>query len=165
MCGGIWAFDYQGRYRECCRESGHPGPHTSVGYPYHYSWIGIGREATPVSPLKEASKMQFDEKGARRLYAIDLDGVLTNGEPFWEVEPTPNVEAIAAVREIYKGGNIVIVWTARQWTHAQETVAWLFKHSVPFHGLYMAKGGADFYVDDKMTVLRKPGQVILPESE
>lgn len=97
--------------------------------------------------------MQFDEKGPHRLYAVDLDGVLTNGEPFWEVEPTPNIEAIVALRELYKKGNIIVIWTARQWTCAQETVAWLFKYSVPMHGLYMAKGGADYYVDDKAVLL------------
>ena len=93
--------------------------------------------------------MKFTESGPRKVYAVDLDGVLTNGEPFWATEPTPRVKAVEGVVALYEQGNIIIVWTARQWKHAPETVAWLVKHKVPFHGIQMNKGGADFYVDDK----------------
>ena len=93
--------------------------------------------------------MEFKETGPRRLIAVDLDGTLNNGEPFWVTEPTPNLEVIERVREFYRQGNIICVWTARQWNTAPETVAWLIKHQVPFHGIMMGKGGADLYVDDK----------------
>jgi len=94
--------------------------------------------------------MKFDENGKRKLYAIDLDGTLTaGGPPFWDGEPLPNIDMINVVREIYQSGNIVIIWTARQWEYAPLTVGWLIKHRVPFHGIQMAKGGADVYVDDK----------------
>ena len=93
--------------------------------------------------------MEFKETGPRRLIAVDFDGTLNNGEPFWVTEPTPNLEVIERVREFYRQGNIIIVWTARQWSIAVETVAWLIKHQVPFHGIMMGKGGADLYVDDK----------------
>jgi len=93
--------------------------------------------------------MQFNENSKRHVYAIDLDGTLTNGEPFWESDPTPNNDAIRSLRDLYKLGNIVIIWTARQWEFAPETVGWLIKNRVPFHGIYMAKGGSDFYIDDK----------------
>ena len=98
--------------------------------------------------------MQFNENVKRRVYAIDLDGTLTNGEAFWESEPTPNNDAVASLRELYKTGNIIIIWTARQWEFAPETVGWLIKNRIPFHGIYMAKGGSDYYIDDKnMNVL------------
>jgi len=97
--------------------------------------------------------MQFNENGKKKVYSIDLDGTLTNGEPFWEREPTPNEKAINALRELYKSGNIIIIWTARQWEYAPETVGWLYKNRVPFHGIYMGKGGSDFYVDDKNILL------------
>lgn len=93
--------------------------------------------------------MKFDDTGKRKVYSIDLDGTLTNGEKFWEQEPTPNVVAVESLRRLYQSGNIIIVWTARQWEYAPETVGWLIKNRVPFHGLYMAKGGSDCYIDDK----------------
>ena len=93
--------------------------------------------------------MEFNDKGPRQLIAVDLDGTLNNGEPFWKVEPTPNPEVIERVREFYRQGNIICIWTARQWSLAPQTVAWLIKYQVPFHGIMMGKGGADLYVDDK----------------
>ena len=93
--------------------------------------------------------MEFNENSKRKVYNIDLDGILTSGEPFWKTEPTPNERAIDETRRLYKQGNIIIIHTARQWECAPETVAWLIKHRVPFHGLYMAKGGSDCYIDDK----------------
>jgi trehalose-6-phosphatase len=94
--------------------------------------------------------MKFDNGGKREVYAFDLDGTLTNGEPFWEKEPTPNAGMIEQLRQLYQSGNIVIIWTARQWEYAPETVGWLIKNRIPFHGIQMAKGGADHYIDDKM---------------
>ena len=93
--------------------------------------------------------MKFVENTNRRVYAVDLDGLLTNGEAFWDIEPTPRHSAVDGVTKLYEQGNIIIIWTARQWKHAPETVAWLVKYRVPFHGIQMAKGGADFYIDDK----------------
>ena len=93
--------------------------------------------------------MKFDENGKRKVYNIDLDGTLTNGEPFWDKEPTPNPTIVQAVHDCYAAGNIIIVHTARQWWCAPDVVAWLIKNRVPFHGLYCGKGGSDCYVDDK----------------
>ena len=92
--------------------------------------------------------MEFNENSKRRVYSIDLDGTLCTGA-FWEGEPQPRQDVIDAVKNLCKSGNIIIIWTARQWNCAPETVGWLIKYQVPFHGLYMAKGGSDFYVDDK----------------
>ena len=61
--------------------------------------------------------MQFNDKGPRSVYNIDLDGTLTMGEPFepfWEKQPTPFVRVIEAVRKLYSSGNIIIIWKARQ---------------------------------------------------
>lgn len=99
--------------------------------------------------------MKFDDTGKRKVYNIDIDGTLTNGEPFWAKEPTPNQPVIDAVRALYQSGNVVIVWTARQWEYAPETVAWLTKHKVPFHGVFMGKGGSDCYVDDKTITVQQ----------
>lgn len=94
--------------------------------------------------------MEFDPNGKHEVYNIDLDGTLTNGEPFWGGVPvTVNETVKEAVRTAYKNGNIIIVWTARQWEFAPETVGWLIANRIPFHGIYMGKGGADYYIDDK----------------
>jgi uncharacterized HAD superfamily protein len=96
---------------------------------------------------------KFEESGKRLVYCVDVDGTLTNGEPFWEGEPTPNEDVIQKVIEKYQQGNIIIIWTARQWEHAPETIGWLAKHGIPFHGIQMSKGGADAYIDDKAIML------------
>lgn len=93
--------------------------------------------------------MRFDDAGIRKVYNFDLDGTLALGGPFWERDPEPNIALIARLVELYQAGNVIIIWTARQWAHAPETAGWLIKHGVPFHGLYMGKGGADVYIDDK----------------
>jgi len=93
--------------------------------------------------------MEFNENSNRKVYNIDIDGILTNGELFWEEEPTPNIKNIEAVNRLYREGNIIIIHTARQWWVASETVGWLIKHKVPFHGIMMGKGGSDCYIDDK----------------
>lgn len=93
--------------------------------------------------------MEFNENPKRSVINIDMDDTLTNGEPFWACDPQPNTDNIDIVRKLYKNGHIIIVHTARLWEYAPETVAWLIKHRVPYHGIYMAKGGADYYVDNK----------------
>jgi trehalose-6-phosphatase len=102
---------------------------------------------------KGIKKMEFNESSKRRVYSIDLDGTLTNGEPFWEVEPTPKQENIDKLRNLYKSGNIIIIWSARQWECAPDTVAWLIKNRIPFHGIYLGKGGSDYYIDDKNLII------------
>ena len=93
--------------------------------------------------------MEFNENANRRVYCIDLDNTLTNGELFWKKEPTVRNPIKDAVVGLYKKGNIVIIHTARQWELAPETIGWLIKNRIPFHGIMMGKGGSDFYVDDK----------------
>jgi len=93
--------------------------------------------------------VEFNENTDGKVYHVDLDGTLTNGERFWREEPTPRLPVVNALIGLYKKGNIIIIWTARQWKHAPETVGWLIKHSIPFHGIYMGKGGSDAYIDDK----------------
>jgi uncharacterized HAD superfamily protein len=95
-------------------------------------------------------KMEFNQNGKREVWNIDLDGTLTNNEPFWGDSPvTPNCEMVNAIVNLYKSGNTIIIHTARQWEYAPMTVGWLITNKIPFHGLYMSKGGADHYVDDK----------------
>lgn len=93
--------------------------------------------------------MKFIDNPNRKVYNVDLDGTLTNGEKFWEELPTVNKEMKRKVRDLYAGGNIIIIWTGRQWEMANETVGWLIANKIPFHGIFMGKGGSDCYIDDR----------------
>jgi uncharacterized HAD superfamily protein len=85
-----------------------------------------------------------------KLIAIDLDGVLCEGEFWGDGEPVPIPEMITSVREWYVKGAHIIIYTARQPKYYAVTLAWLIKHEVPFHGIAMfVKPGADIYIDDK----------------
>jgi uncharacterized HAD superfamily protein len=85
-----------------------------------------------------------------KVIAIDLDGVLCEGE-FWGTEECkPIQEMIAKVTDWYQKGAHIIIYTARQPKYFVQTQAWLIKYQVPFHGIAMQmKPGADVYIDDK----------------
>lgn len=82
---------------------------------------------------------------------IDIDGTITDGKKmFWEGEPELNEMVCEYVRKLYFSGKYcIIIWTARLWDSAPETIGWLIKHNVPFHGIKMDKGASDIYIDDK----------------
>lgn len=85
-----------------------------------------------------------------KLIAVDLDGVLCEGEFWGEGEPVPKQDMIDLVWKWYKAGGHIIIYTARQPKYYPQTHAWLIKHEVPFHGIAMVmKPGADLYIDDK----------------
>jgi len=92
--------------------------------------------------------MNYQENQNRKVLNIDYDGVLTTGE--YTNDPNPEQAMIDRVKELYMQGHLIIIWTARLWDFAPFLASWLTKHSVPFHGLRMDKGGSDFYLDDKM---------------
>jgi hypothetical protein len=85
--------------------------------------------------------------------AVDFDKTLTGGEESYVTgDPEkPNEEMVEWVNYQYRQGHTIIVWTARPWEAAQETVARLTEWGVDWHGLRMEKGHADVYVDDKGT--------------
>jgi hypothetical protein len=95
--------------------------------------------------------MEFKEDGKRMVISVDLDGVLSTSGQFWNDNVMPNKRNIERVKRLYKEGNIIIIWTARQWSLAPLTVGWLISNEVPFHGIIMGKGGSDAYIDDKST--------------
>lgn len=85
-----------------------------------------------------------------KVIAVDLDGVLCEGE-FWGAgECKPIQEMIDKVTGWYQKGAHIIIYTARQPKYFALTQAWLMKNCVPFHGITMQmKPGADVYIDDK----------------
>lgn len=96
------------------------------------------------------SDKMFDTKHPK-LYAVDMDGTLTNGERYWNTkkEPTPNLKMINWINEKYMQGHHIIIYTARPYEEIRETVSWLIKYGVLYHGLNFDKMGADLYIDDK----------------
>jgi len=90
----------------------------------------------------------YKENKDRKVFNIDFDGTLTTGE--YTNDPGPEQAVIDRVKDLYMAGHIIIIWSARQWDQAPWFISWLVKHSVPFHGVIMAKGGSDYYLDDKM---------------
>jgi trehalose-6-phosphatase len=86
----------------------------------------------------------------RDIIMVDFDGTLTKGGRFWtDDEILPNQEMIDWVNKKYREANCIIIFTARPYEVMRETVAWLIKHGVKYHGINMDKPGAQMYVDDK----------------
>jgi len=92
---------------------------------------------------------EYFNKKNRQLIAVDLDGTLTHGENRYILEPTPHKKHIDIIKILYHKGYIIIIHTARLWEQSCETIAWLIKNRVPFHGIMMGKMGSDLYIDDK----------------
>lgn len=91
---------------------------------------------------------QYVENPNAKVFNVDFDGTLTTGE--YTENPGARADMIERLRVRYETGHIIIIWTARQWDQAPFMVSWLIKHCVPFHGVMMAKGGSNYYIDDKM---------------
>jgi hypothetical protein len=89
--------------------------------------------------------------------AVDFDATLTQGEEDDRTTeaPDPDEEMVHWVNEQYDAGHTIIVWTARPWDAANQTVARLTEWGVKWHGIRMEKGYADVYVDDKGTTPRE----------
>ncbi|ELZ30848.1 hypothetical protein C474_10316 [Halogeometricum pallidum JCM 14848] len=92
----------------------------------------------------------FDADEHQRI-AVDFDKTLTKGEESYITKRAeePDEEMVEWVNYQYRQGHTIIVWTARPWEAAQETVARLTEWGIDWHGLRMEKGHADVYVDDK----------------
>jgi len=92
----------------------------------------------------------------RKLLAIDFDDTLTNGNAKWwkGEEAEPKKEILKWLDKEYIKGHIIIIHSARPWSVAKDTEAWLMKHGVRFHGLRFGKLSADLYVDDKAINVR-----------
>lgn len=84
----------------------------------------------------------------KKLYAIDIDGVVADGK-FWEGDCTPRERELKAINKLYMQGHIIIYHTARHPKYYEMTYAWLVKHGAYFHALEMGKLTADVYIDDR----------------
>ena len=85
----------------------------------------------------------------RKIIAVDLDGTLTNGEPFYKETPTVNQKVANWVKQQYFDGNVIIIYTSRKQWYYLETKKWLDKNQIYYHALVMGKLTADVYLDDR----------------
>ena len=86
----------------------------------------------------------------REIIMVDFDGTLTAGGRFWTNDLIlPNHKMIDWTNNQYRKGNVIIIFTARPYEVMRDTVAWLIKYGVKYHGINMDKPGAQMYVDDK----------------
>ena len=86
----------------------------------------------------------------RDIIMVDFDGTLTLGGRFWTDDVIlPNQKIIDWVNQKYRRGHVIIIFTARPYEVMRDTVAWLIKHGVKYHGINMDKPGAQIYLDDK----------------
>ena len=86
---------------------------------------------------------------ANKLIAVDLDGTLCEGVFWGDTEPEPIKKRIEYFNGLYRKGAHIIIYTARQPKFFTQTMAWLIKNGVMYHGITMQqKCGADLYIDD-----------------
>ncbi len=85
----------------------------------------------------------------RKIYAFDLDWTLCTWKPReWECKPIK--ERIERVNDLYKKGQVILIYTARHTEYYTNTFAWLIKYGVYFHWICMGKKPwADYYIDDQ----------------
>ena len=88
--------------------------------------------------------------------AVDVDGLLCEGEYWGDGEPTPIQENIDLVNDLSKS-NFIVIHTARRHSMYEKTVRWLYKHGVTFHSVTMEKMPADCYLEDKAVRVWKEG--------
>lgn len=94
-----------------------------------------------------SSELIYEDNLKRKVYNIDFDGTLALSEDYLNLKPCTLM--INKVRDLYYKGNIIIIWSARQWESASTIAGWCVTNNVPFHGLMLGKGGTDCYIDDK----------------
>lgn len=82
--------------------------------------------------------------------AIDIDGVLTlETEGHDYARRTPNSRNIEAVRELFRQGHRITLFSARYPEDMNVTEAWLEAQVVPYHDIILGKLPYDTLVDDK----------------
>jgi capsule biosynthesis phosphatase len=81
---------------------------------------------------------------------VDLDGVLTLETEGWDyANRTPRISMLHKIRQWYRDGSHIILYSARLKIDRKITTVWLKKYHVPYHELILGKPRADLYIDDK----------------
>mgnify|MGYP001459293937 CR=1 FL=1 len=81
---------------------------------------------------------------------VDIDGTICNEGPVSErARRKPLPGARAALKKMRKDGHVVVLWTAREWTHYKLTKKWLDKHGFEYDQILMGKPVAHVWIDDR----------------
>jgi hypothetical protein len=94
------------------------------------------------------------------IIAVDFDGTLAE-DKFPDIGE-PNVKLINAIKELYKNGHEIILWTSREGIVLDNAVKWCKKQGLKFHkvndnldrikqqyNMNVRKVYSDVYIDDK----------------
>ena len=94
-----------------------------------------------------------------KTFVFDIDGVIAKFNPGLNYESSePDLEVIAIVNQLYERGNKIVLFTARgyktgiDWSKVTEDQ--MEKWGVKYTELKFGKPDADFYIDDKMLLIR-----------
>lgn len=85
---------------------------------------------------------------------VDIDGTLTCSLPSSPYSDTillslePDLSIIEKLRQLWKAGHDIIIFTSRPCWNFHVTKKWLIKHKVPHSRLIMGKPMGDVYIDD-----------------
>ena len=108
------------------------------------------RRGTYVSQRNDNIIRAVREFLQKKIYCIDIDGVLTNEtEGHDYVNRTANLENIARVNCLHRAGHIINLFTSRFLEDEEVTIKWLTDNNVKYHALLLGKPQYDFIVDDK----------------
>jgi len=93
-------------------------------------------------------------KKDRKIFIIDIDGVICENIPNEEAWRMPDAEPIPGAKETinrwYDEGHYICFFTARTDEHKDVTIEWLRKHGFKYHQIIFNKprGGNYHYIDD-----------------
>jgi|TARA_R100000049_G_C1956778_1_gene114062 uncharacterized HAD superfamily protein len=82
----------------------------------------------------------------------DIDGVLCENNHVPYLRKKPFNKEINILRQLYRSGHKIILYTARRRRFVKNTRKWLKKHNVLFHKLVMEKPKGHIYIDDRSSI-------------
>jgi histidinol phosphatase-like enzyme len=103
----------------------------------------------------------------KKTYCFDLDGVICKTNKNFYKKSKPIKAAIEKINSLHKGGNKIIIFTARYMGRCEQkitlakkrgyllTLNQLKKWNVKFHKLIFGKPSYDYIIDDKSINYRK----------
>lgn len=85
-------------------------------------------------------------------YIIDIDGVIAEEDgslPDVYLNARPIQKNIDKVNKLKEQGNMIMLYSSRQWGLYDLTRRWLKKNRVKYDALILGKPSGDYYIDDK----------------
>lgn len=83
---------------------------------------------------------------------IDLDGVITK-DPLHPksdcLNAEPNKKVVDWIKRVREDNVFVVIYTARKYKYAEDTLEWLDKNNVQYDAINFKKAPYDLLIDDK----------------